>query len=155
VSVDLAIPTARELETLSPSDRWNIEDAIGEAQDTLRQSNDDELRRWVEVEGKSFAEVGRMVNRHRSTVAERASRLGVQSSDRRGGDRTSDFVGDPTKADEAEVVDGEIVEATRPTRRKPQSRYADDDGRPGADSRRRSGGVPRPYEHPFEALRIA
>jgi N6-adenosine-specific RNA methylase IME4 len=110
MSAELVVPTPRELEALSPSDRWNIEDAIDEAQDTLRQFNDDELRRWVEVEGKTQVEIGEMVGRPQSTIASRCTRLDLTPKSNRGRPRINDTV-----YSEAEVVDAEIVEDDRPS----------------------------------------
>lgn len=84
MSKALAIPTARELEALSPSDRWDIEDAIGEAQTTLRAFNDEELRRWVEVEGRTQTEIAGMVGRPQSTISHRCIRLGISPTTNRG-----------------------------------------------------------------------
>lgn len=110
MGTELVVPTTRELEVLSPADRWDLEDALDNAQDILRPFNDDELRRWVEVEGKSYAEVGRIVKRSRQRIAQRASRLGLQSPDPRGGERESDNppLSNPEPPD-SELVEGDVV----------------------------------------------
>lgn len=115
MTTDLAIPTPRELEALTPSDRWDIEDAIGEAQDSLREFNDEELHRWVEDEGKTYREIGELVGRNHSRISRRCSRLGISSQSNRGGDR----FGAPAPNDDEQVIDAEVVEdSPRPKARR-------------------------------------
>lgn len=112
MSTELTVPTARELEALSPTDRWNLEEVLGAAQETLREFNDDELRRWVEVEGKTQREIAEMVGRSPGRIAQRASRLGLVPHDNRGGSRLlSPKQNPPDDDDDAEVVEGEVSEA--------------------------------------------
>lgn len=108
MSAELTIPTARELESLSPSDRWDIEDAIDGAQQALREFNDEELRRWVEVEGKTQAEIGEMVGRPQSTIASRCTRLDLTPKSNRGRPRINDLV-----YSEAEVVETQLAPLQR------------------------------------------
>lgn len=118
VSVELVIPPSRELEALSPNDRWDLEDMLGGAQETLRAFNDDELRRWVEVEGKTQREIAELVDRSRQRIAQRASRLGLVPRDNRGGQRLpsprqngGEAVTDDGSSEE---VDGEVVDDVPP-----------------------------------------
>jgi len=101
------------LESLSPTDRWDLEDAIDEAQGTLREFNDEELCRWVEGEHKTQAEIAEMVGRTQSTVSYRCSRLGIVSGSKRGRPRNIEV----DNSADAEVVDGEIVDEPKPRRR--------------------------------------
>ena len=105
MSTDLAIPTPRELEALSPSDRWDIEDAIDQAQGAVREFNDAELRRWVEDEGKTQTEVSKIVGRSTSQISRRCIRLGIESPSNRGRPRIS-----PEGNSDEEVIDAEVVE---------------------------------------------
>jgi transposase len=82
-NTDLAVPTRRELEAFTPADRWTLEDKLDDAQGILRKFNDDELRKWIEVEGKTQTEVAKIVGRSRSRIAQRATRLGL--TPKRGG----------------------------------------------------------------------
>jgi hypothetical protein len=106
VSVELIVPPARELGALSPSDRWNLEDALDEARGTLREFNDDEIRRWVEVEGKTQTWIAEQVGQSQKTVSRRCERLSIQPVSNRGRPRNSHS----TNSDEPEVIDAEVVE---------------------------------------------
>lgn len=113
----LAIPTTRELEALTPADRWNLEDAIDEAQGTLREFNDDELRRWVEDEGKTQTEIAETVGRSQSDIQRRCDKIGAKPKSKRGRPRITqagNSAPEPSDPDDdiedAEVVDGEVVE---------------------------------------------
>lgn len=112
--LELYIPTPTELETLSPADRWSLEDQMGEAQGVLREFNDEELRQWVEVEGKTQTEIAKLVGRSQQRISQRCAALGIRAADPRGKGFTS-----PSKTDDeeevadtedAEVLDGEIVD---------------------------------------------
>jgi hypothetical protein len=80
-------PTQRELEALTPADRWVLEETLEDAQSTLRKFNDDELRRWVEVDGKTQREIAKMVGRSAGRISQRVKRLGLVPHDARGGRR--------------------------------------------------------------------
>ena len=76
---ELIVPTASELEALTPAERWAIEDKLDEAQDVLREFNDDELRRWVEVEGKTQTEIAKIVGRSQQRIQQRCAALSLQA----------------------------------------------------------------------------
>jgi hypothetical protein len=46
--------------------------------------NDDDLRRWVEVEGKTQTEIAALVGVTQSTVSKRCAAIGLKSSSNRG-----------------------------------------------------------------------
>lgn len=92
-------------EAFSPSD-----------QGLLREYNDDELRRWVEVEHKTQAEIAKLVGRSQGRVSRRCSALGIASGIHARGGRPRVIPGN--NSDAAEVVEGEIV-APR-SRRQPE-----------------------------------
>jgi hypothetical protein len=104
----LAVPTRQELEALGPGDRWTLEERLNQCQDVLRDFNDEELRRWVEVEGKTYTEIATLVGRSTSRISERCIRLGLSPKSNRGRPRISG-TGNSGSADE-EVVDAEVVE---------------------------------------------
>lgn len=122
MSKALVIPTTREqLEAIDlrewpPAERWNVAE-FGDALSELAWPiNDDELRRWVEVEGKTQTEIAEQVERSPSAVANRCAKLGLQpKADGRGG-RPKKQLSPPDNSnpdppnDEWEVVDGEVVE---------------------------------------------
>ncbi len=81
---DLAIPTTRELQALAPADRWELEDRLDQCQDLLREFNDEELRRWVEDEGKTQVEIADLVGRQQPAISKRCQRLGIAASSKRG-----------------------------------------------------------------------
>lgn len=128
---DLAIPTRAELEALTPADLWKLEDFGTALAEAARPLIDEQLRQWVEVEGKTVREVAEIVGQGKSTVSRRCIRLGISSGDARGGDRTLSQAGQNEPAsplpsppapdntteveDEPEEVDGEIVH--EPSRR--------------------------------------
>lgn len=109
--MELAIPTSRELESLSPADRWDIEDKLDSAQDTLRAFNDDELRRWVE-EGKTQTWISEQVGRDQSTISYRCQRLGIEIPKGKGtkGGRPKAEVMEVHNPSDIEDVGGELVE---------------------------------------------
>lgn len=73
----LAVPTRNELEALGPGDRWTLEERADEIKDLCRELNDEELRRWVEVDGKTQREIAQLVGRSQSRINERCQRLGL------------------------------------------------------------------------------
>lgn len=87
LGTEVTVPTARDLEALTPADRWAMEEHLDEAQGILREFNDKELQRWVEVEGKTQREIAAMVGRSKRAIARRCERLGLHSGDPRGGSR--------------------------------------------------------------------
>lgn len=102
------VPTRQELEALGPGDRWTLEERLGDAQVILREFNDDELRRWVEVEGKTQTEIARLVGRNQSTVSRRCQALGVvfdKGAGTKGGRPVMQ-----THNHTEEVIDAEVVE---------------------------------------------
>ena len=115
-STALALPTARELEALTPTDRWNLEDALDEAQDTLREFNDEELRRWVE-KGKTQTWIAKQVGRSQQRISQRCSALGIKPKDGRG-----TFTRASKNDEEPEVVEGEVVEEEAPESAIPRPR---------------------------------
>jgi hypothetical protein len=125
VSAALAIPTQRELEAVSPADRWAMEEKLGEAQEFLREFNDEELRRWVEDEYKTQTEIAKLVGRSTSQISRRCIRLGITASSNRGRPRISPGGNSP-------VLDAEVVEDTPPVR---------------PTARRRNGGPEGPAHH--------
>lgn len=102
------VPSRHDLEALSPADLWTLEERASEIQDACRELNDERLRHWVEVEGKTQAEIGKLVGRSQSQIQRRCARLGLEASSSRGRPRIT-----PTgnsDSDDAEVVDAEVVE---------------------------------------------
>lgn len=112
MSTALTVPTTRELQSLGAAARWDLEDKLDSAQDILREFNDDELRCWVEV-GKTSREIGALVGRDHSRVVRRATRLGLQFRDNRGGDRSGAGAPNESADPDAELVEGQIVPPTR------------------------------------------
>ncbi len=92
----------------------------------LREFNDEELRRWVEVEGKTQTEIAKIVGRTQARISQRCRALDITPSGKGRPHEDISAYNDVPDAVDAEVVDGEVVEEPRPARRKPQSRYADD-----------------------------
>lgn len=119
---ELAIPEPRELEAYSPAERWALEEQLDGARDALREYNDEELRRWVEEEGKTQVEIAALVGRSQARISQRCSKLGLVSGSNRGRPRNIS-----TDNSDDEVLEGEVIP---PKRRKRESPYADDDGRP-------------------------
>lgn len=135
----VSVPTRTELESLSPADLWTLEERASEVQEVCRELNDERLRRWVEVEGKTQRKIAAMVGRSPSNIARRASRLGLVAKDNRGGNRVllTCEQNEPEPPDDAEEVDAEIVEdvpGERPPARPAAGgpAYADPDLRQGA-----------------------
>lgn len=110
------VPSRNDLEALSPADLWTLEERATEIQGACRELNDERLHHWVEVEGKTYADIARIVGRSRQAIQQRGSRLGLQSPDRRGGERSFDK---PPLSNE-EVIDAEVVEDDPGTRPAPQ-----------------------------------
>lgn len=107
-----AVLTDQELRNLGPGDRWTLEERLGEAQGVLREFNDDELRRWVEVEGKTQTEIAELVGRDQSQVSRRCQALGIRPSSNRGRPRimqTHNSGAEQEATDEPEEVTGEVV----------------------------------------------
>jgi hypothetical protein len=110
VTTDLAIPTSRDLEALSPKDRWDIEDALETAHVELSNINDEELRRWV-ADGKTQTWIAKQVRRDQSVVSRRCAALGLEPKSNRGRPRNMQT---HNSDDEPELVEGEIVESPPP-----------------------------------------
>lgn len=104
----VSVPTQQELENLSPADLWTLEERATEVQEACREINDDRLRHWIEVEGKTQSEVARLIGRDQATVSRRCAACGIKSLSNRGRPimQTHNSVG----ADDAEEVDAELVE---------------------------------------------
>lgn len=112
MSTELTIPSARELEALSPQNRWDIEESLDEAQDVLREFNDDELRKWVEG-GKTQRWIAEQVGRSQQRISQRCAALGLSTASNRGRPRiTSPSNSDP------EIIDAEVVDDEPPVRPK-------------------------------------
>jgi hypothetical protein len=111
-SAAVTVPTRAELESITPADRWHLEDKLGEAQGALRGFNDDELRRWVEVEGKTQTEIAKLVGRDQSTISYRCARLGIEVPKGKGtaGGRPKQVMDVHNPGDDEEVLDGEVVD---------------------------------------------
>jgi hypothetical protein len=107
---DIASGNPCELEALAPVDRWTLEDRLGEAQGILREFNDEELRRWVEVERKTQTEIAEIVGQSQSQIQRRCARLGLVSVSNRGRPRiTPTGNSDPGVEDRKEVpVEGDV-----------------------------------------------
>ena len=103
----LAVPSAQELEALGPADRWTLEERWSDGVELLRQFNDEELRRWVEVEGKTQIEIAKLVGRSQSRIQERCARLGLTPKSNRGRPR---ITGTGNSDSDEEVIDAEVVE---------------------------------------------
>lgn len=111
----VSVPTRSELEALGPGDRWTLEERLGDVQILLREFNDNELRQWVEVDGKTQGEVAKLVGRSQSRIQERCAALGLVSKSNRGRPRITG-----TGNSDEEVIDAEVVEddpQPRPTPR--------------------------------------
>lgn len=126
MSQELVVPASQELEALSPAQRWSLEDALADARTHLSDFNDEELRRWVEVEGKTQTEIAELVGRSQQRIAQRCASLGIQPASNRGRPRNttpSNSPDDVELVEGVEVVDGEIVEGDDP----PSPKGSDDD----------------------------
>lgn len=110
MSMELTIPTSKDLEGLSPAERWDVEEGATALAAAAREFNDEELRRWVEVEGKTQAEIAELVGRSQSQISRRCARLGLVSGRTSSGQKRSMHVHTSDDDLEAEVVEGEVVE---------------------------------------------
>jgi hypothetical protein len=62
---------------------------LGRWPGALREFNDEELRRWVEVEKKTQAEIAKLVGRSQGRISQRCSALGIVSGRTSSGQRRS------------------------------------------------------------------
>lgn len=95
MSTDLAIPTASDLEALTPAELWDIEDAANAISERAAEMLDEYLREWVEVEGKTQTEIGKLVGRSQNTISNRCTRLGITPKSNRGRPRNIDTDNSP------------------------------------------------------------
>lgn len=73
----LAAPEPWELAEEKAKAQFQLDEAVGELLPKLREINDAELRRWVEVEGKTQTEIAEMVGLSPQWVSDRCRKLGI------------------------------------------------------------------------------
>jgi predicted XRE-type DNA-binding protein len=111
------VPSRHDLEALSPADLWTLEERASEIQDACRELNDERLRHWIEVEGKTQAEIAKLVGRSQQRISQRCDRLGIAPASKRGRSRiTTPSNSTPTPSTDGpntgfeEVIDAEVVD---------------------------------------------
>lgn len=105
-----AVPTRDDLQALGDADLWTFAERaseVGEMGKVAWELTDERLRRWVEVEGKTYTEISKIVGRSTSRISQRAIGLGLTPKSNRGRPRISTTGNsDPDE----EVIDAEVVE---------------------------------------------